>query len=104
MMKEYFKLQISKPKIIAPVSRIDDIKHLIRAGASELYGGVVDWAWNSKFGQYTEMNRRSAFGINANFHNMEEICEAVKISKDLGADFHLTLNALQIPQKYHPYL
>lgn len=103
MMKNE-RAQDVPPSIIAPVSCIEDVLPIIQAGAKEVYGGVIDSKWDRDFGQYVEMNRRSTFGEAANFKNCSELGDAVKMCADNGAEFHLTLNALFIPQKYHPYL
>ena len=91
-------------KIIAPVKTIESIYLFAKAGAKEFYGGVIDDVWDSILGQYIEMNRRSSFGLNANFLGIGKLCEAVHITNDLGCSFHLTLNALQIPQAYFSIL
>lgn len=103
-MKEKSEKYLKIPAIIAPVKRIDDILPIIQAGAKEIYGGIMDSEWDEILGQYVEMNRRSSYGKNANLSGFDELCEAVRICKENGAEFHLTMNALQIPQKYHGYI
>ncbi len=103
-MKHMDRIRSGIPTLIAPVKRSDDILPILRAGAKEVYGGIIDSKWDEEFGQYIEMNRRSAFGKKANMNGCDELCEAVRICKEHDAEFHLTLNALQIPQKYYSYL
>lgn len=103
-MKNNDRTNLKRPTIIAPVCNKDDILPILKAGAREVYGGVIDPAWDRDFGQYVEMNRRSTFGERANFTSYQELTEAVKICADNGAEFHLTVNALFISQKYHSYL
>ena len=96
-MKDIVRTRTGAPVIIAPVKRTEEILPILRAGAKEVYGGVMDSAWDEALGQYVEMNRRSAFGSAANLRDCSELCEAVRICTDQGAEFHFTLNALQIP-------
>lgn len=103
-MTQIVRTRPGTPVLIAPVKRTEDILPILRAGAKEVYGGVIDPAWDEALGQYIEMNRRSSFGSNANLIGCAELCKAVKLCKDHGAEFHFTLNALQIPEKYHTFL
>ena len=103
-MKDIVRTRTGAPVIIAPVKRTEEILPILRAGAKEVYGGVMDSAWDEALGQYVEMNRRSAFGSAANLRDCSELCEAVRICAEQGAEFHFTLNALQIPGKYYVYL
>ena len=103
-MKREYRMRLGMPVLIAPVKKTEDILPVLCAGAREVYGGIIDSKWNEALGQYVEMNRRSAFGEEANLNGCDELCKAVRICKDHGAEFHLTLNSLQIPQKYYSYL
>lgn len=103
-MNQKIRTQAGSPLIIAPVKCTEDILPILQAGAREVYGGVLDPAWEEDFGHYVEMNRRSAFGSKANLVGCDALREAVRICAGAGAEFHLTLNALQIPQRYHGYI
>ena len=99
-MNQKKRTREGKPLIIAPVKCVKDILPILQAGAGEVYGGVLDPAWEEDFGHYVEMNRRSTFGSKANLVGCDALREAVQICAEAGAEFHLTLNALQIPQRY----
>lgn len=103
-MKQKYRIRSGMPVLIAPIKSTEDILPVLHAGAKEVYGGIIDSKWNEDLGQYIEMNRRSAFGKFANMSGCDELCKAVRICKDNGAEFHFTLNALQIPQRYQYYL
>ena len=76
-MKDIVRTRTGAPVIIAPVKRTEEILPILRAGAKEVYGGVMDSAWDEALGQYVEMNRRSAFGSAANLRDCSELCEAL---------------------------
>lgn len=104
MKNDLFHERAKQPKIITPVRRVDDIIPLINAGAGEFYGGYVDKELQDLAGNYIEINRRSSYGAKANFESIEDLCEAVRICRANGVDFHLALNAPQIPEQYFRFL
>ena len=77
-------------KVLAPISRPDEVGMLLDAGASEVYGGVIPAAWTKKFSHAVWMSRR---GPAANLDDFAGLDEAVRAARDRGAGFHLALNA-----------
>lgn len=77
-------------KIVAPVSRLADIEPSARAGAHELYCGVVPPQWLSTFGS-AGSNRRAS----GNFADLAALEDAVKAAHAVGCTLSLVLNAQQ---------
>lgn len=77
-------------KIVAPVSRLADIEPSARAGAHELYCGVVPPQWLSTFGT-AGANRRAS----GNLADLETLAGAVEAAHAAGCTLSLVLNAQQ---------
>ncbi|HEY0941779.1 MAG TPA: U32 family peptidase [Steroidobacter sp.] len=77
-------------KIVAPISRIPDIEAVARAGANELYCGIVPREWLQAFGAATA-NRRPT----GNLASSEDLRCAVATAHEHGCTLALTLNAQQ---------
>lgn len=75
-------------KIVAPISRVEETAPMIRAGADELYCGIVPADWTERF-RSSGVNRR-AFG---NLGRYEDLAEVVRIAADLDASISLVMNA-----------
>lgn len=89
-------------KIIAPVKTKQYAEKLIMAGADELYGGVLDEAWQDRFGQFIEYNRRGSYGGKANISGWEELREILDCCRENDVRFFLTANALRIAGEQRP--
>lgn len=75
-------------KIVAPISRVDEVAAVAAAGAREIYCGIVPTDWTDRF-RSAGVNRR-AFG---NLTRYEELGEAIAIAADHGATISLVMNA-----------
>ncbi|CAA7611381.1 Peptidase U32 [Candidatus Terasakiella magnetica] len=75
-------------KIVAPISRVEEAEPMIRAGADELYCGIVPADWTERF-RSAGVNRR-AFG---NFSRYEDLAEVIRIAADAGGTVSLVMNA-----------
>lgn len=74
-------------KILSPVDKVEEVDELIKAGADELYCGVLttDWPY-----QTISINRRHE--KNASFETFEELGACVKTAHSHGVPVFLTLN------------
>ncbi|MBM7866234.1 U32 family peptidase [Heliobacterium gestii] len=75
-------------KLLAPLSRVDEVEMLIGSGAGELYCGLVPEAWTEKQGGW--LNRRSP---RASFTSWSSLAEAAHKAKKAGVPVYLTVNA-----------
>lgn len=91
-------------KITSPVKSKEYVERIIKAGAGELFGGVIDSEWQSTFGNYIEFNRRGSYGRQANCQSYQEIGEIIRIADEYGVEFDLTINALQVWEEQIPYI
>lgn len=91
-------------KITSPVKSKEYVERIIKAGAGELFGGVVDPAWQNTYGKYIEFNRRGSYGRQANCQSYQEIGEIIRIADEYGVEFDLTINALQVWEEQIPYI
>jgi collagenase-like PrtC family protease len=78
-----------KMKIVAPVSRLEEVELLARAGADELYCGVAPIGWAGKFPPIRTINRRPS----GNLANRDELARAVESAHAHGCTLSLVLNA-----------
>ena len=91
-------------KITSPVKSKEFVERIIKAGAGELFGGVIDPIWQNKYGKYIEFNRRGSYGKQGNCQSYQEIGEIIQIADDYGVEFDLTINALQMWEEQIPYV
>lgn len=77
-------------KIVAPISRIPDIEAVARAGANELYCGILPRQWLERFGA-ASANRRPT----GNLASCEALSCAITTAHEHGCTLALTLNAQQ---------
>ncbi|MAG58003.1 MAG: peptidase U32 [Planctomycetes bacterium] len=75
-------------KLVAPVSRHDEVEMLAAAGADELYCGVVPREWVDRFGTFG-VNRR----LFSNLKDLETLARVIDTAHELGRSVSLTLNA-----------
>ena len=71
-------------KITSPVKSKEFVERIIKAGAGELFGGVIDPIWQNKYGKYIEFNRRGSYGKQGNCQSYQEIGEIIQIADDYG--------------------
>jgi len=77
-------------KLLAPVSRLDEIEAIIEAGADELYCGVLPADWQQRYPAIS-ISRRQAQA--AHFKNFEELKSAIQIAHNLDTKIYFTFNA-----------
>lgn len=75
-------------RIVAPISRVEEVAPLAAAGAGEIYCGIVPTDWTDRF-RSAGVNRR-AFG---NLTRYEDLAEVVAIAAGHGAAVSLVMNA-----------
>lgn len=75
-------------KIVAPLSRADEAETLIRAGADELYCGIVPPDWTERF-RSSGANRRT-FG---NLSSYDDLAAVVETAARHGVAVSLVMNA-----------
>lgn len=76
-------------KILAPLSSLKEVNSIIKAGADEIYCGIIDEQLNSKY-KIPAVNRRPYSIWNLNSFN--ELKEVVKKSHYKGIPVYVTLN------------
>ncbi|MDD3345581.1 MAG: U32 family peptidase [Candidatus Omnitrophica bacterium] len=85
-------------RIVSPITKLDEAKPLIEAGADELYCGVLTEEENRDLTNICCLNRRpSSF---SNLRNFNELSCLVKIAKDSGVKVSLTLNEFYTKQQF----
>jgi collagenase-like PrtC family protease len=75
-------------KIVAPIAKVDEIEALSKAGADELYCGVLPTDWLGKFGDLNANRRPSG-----NLKSYAELEQAVHTAHASGCSLSLVLNA-----------
>ncbi|MBC7541477.1 MAG: U32 family peptidase [Candidatus Sericytochromatia bacterium] len=78
-------------KLLAPLSRVDEVEPLIRSGAEEIYCGLVPTAWVQTQATDDWLNRRNPNG--ANLHGLSELTSVVTQADAHDVPVFLTLNA-----------
>jgi putative protease len=78
-------------RILAPISRTNEVEILSRCGADEFYTGIMPRDWIEKFSPLVWTNRRGPF--TANFSQTSDLKEAVRIAHDLGKEVFIAFNA-----------
>jgi collagenase-like PrtC family protease len=77
-------------RIVAPISRVAEIEPVARAGANELYCGILPRQWVGRFSA-ANANRRPS----GNLADFAELESAVSAAHALGCTLALVLNAQQ---------
>lgn len=75
-------------KIVAPISRVEEVEPLAKAGASEIYCGIVPADWTERF-RSSGANRR-AFG---NLSSYDDLAAVTELAGRHGASVSLVMNA-----------
>lgn len=86
-------------KISAPISRLEEIPALLRAGANELYCGIVPPDWVTRFN--TGAVNRRYFG---NLPDYAALAQAVQATQAGGGALFLVLNAQHYGEDFHAAL
>jgi len=85
-------------KILSPFSRVKEVLPLVKAGADELYCGIVPAEWKEKFGMFDTLNRRE--GCRANFSCFDDLREAIRLSHGAGVPVFVVMNGLYTEKQY----
>ncbi len=80
-------------KILVPLKGEQEIESLQKAGADELYFGFTDEKWQQCFGEYSDINRMSAFKDVANRIPVSRLNDVVARIHSGGMAAYVTLNA-----------
>ncbi len=78
-------------RILAPFSKAEEVAKLVKAGAQELYCGVVDSQWEKSYTYVSSINLRH--DKIANLGSFNELREAVQSAHSMDAKVSLALNA-----------
>ena len=78
-------------RILAPLSRVEEVEVLSRCGADEFYTGIMPREWVETFSSSIWTNRRGP--VTANFEKESDFKEAVRIAHELGKEIFLAFNA-----------
>lgn len=76
-------------RIVAPISRLDEIEPVARAGANELYCGVAPGDWTKGARLIPTINRRPS----GNLANRADLAQAIETAHANGCALSLVLNA-----------
>lgn len=88
-------------KILAPLSSVDEVDRLVKAGADEIYCGIIDKETNSKY-NIPIVNRRPYKTSNLdNFSAMEEV---IKRSHDSNIPVYVTLNETVYTENQYEFI
>ena len=86
-------------RIVAPADSPGEVEALARAGAAELYCGVLPPEWAARYGDWDCLSRRQ--GSRANLSGIEELGQLAEAAAAAGVQAALALNvrysAAQIP-------
>lgn len=85
-------------KIIAPINSAKEVKEIIKAGASELYCGILPRNWLKKYTNIASPNRRDWRAANLTCYS--ELKEVVDIAHSYQVPVCLTLNAFYTQSQY----
>lgn len=88
-------------KLLSPVDKVEEVEQLIRAGADELYCGLLTPDWHNKY-IAGSINRRPGGG--ANFTTFEELQTCVDIARSHSVPVFLTLNEHYYTKEQYPFI
>ena len=77
-------------ELISPLTAAREVEPLVKAGATELYAGVLTRGWKDSFSTFVSNNDRDS--VVGNFSELEELREAVDRAHEFKVSVHLTLN------------
>lgn len=85
-------------KILAPVNKSGEVEKIIKAGADELYCGVLPDSWMKKYTNVASPNRRE--WTSANLPDFQELKKVVDIAHTYHIPVYLAMNAFYTEQQY----
>lgn len=88
-------------KIVAGLGCIDDYIRLVKAGADEVFAGVVPHTWNKKYGTLFPLNRREVLYYNVQINSLEDMKILKKMVDVYKVPVTITFNYLYyLPEQY----
>ena len=88
-------------KVLAPVDKVGEAEEVIRAGADELYCGVLSAEWSQEY-SIAAINRRPA--RICNFESFDELRNCVEIAHSYDVPVSLTINEHYYTREQYPLL
>jgi putative protease len=88
-------------RLLSPVDKVEEVEEIIKAGANELYCGVLTSEWHDKY-IAGSINRRPGGG--ANFTSFDELRICVEIAHSYNIPVLLALNEHYYTQKQYPLI
>ena len=88
--------------IVSPISRVEEVKLVISAGAKELYCGVLTKEERTRYTTVGSLNRYPA--IPANLNGFSELEEVIKIAHSNNALVSFVLNEFYSQNQYSSVL
>jgi putative protease len=85
-------------KILAPVNKSQEVERIIKAGADEIYCGVLPDNWLNKYTNVASPNRRE--WRSANLPGFEELKRVVDIAHTCRVPVYLAVNAFYTEEQY----
>jgi collagenase-like PrtC family protease len=85
-------------KILAPVNKSGEVERIIKAGADEIYCGVLPDSWMKKYTNVASPNRREWTA--ANLKDFGELGKVVDIAHTYHIPVYLTVNAFYTEEQY----
>ena len=90
--------------ILVPINDTSQIAEYVSVGASEFYMGFQSKDWLNKFGAFSDLNRMSGFGKDANQNSIDSIQNAVTVTHSFEASLYITINAAFYTEAQYRYL
>ncbi|NSL51406.1 peptidase U32 family protein [Calidifontibacillus erzurumensis] len=88
-------------KVLAPISRLEEVDMLVSSGAEEFYVGFIPYEWVTSFTSGIWMNRRAP---QASIPSFEEFASLVDRAHTYGVEVFMTLNAPYYVEVQYPIL
>lgn len=79
-------------KIFAPINNVDETEALIKAGADELYCGVVPKEWDEKYSRMFSINRRHHYANQ--LKDFESLNKIIELAHKNDVQVYVTMNNL----------
>ncbi len=79
-------------KIFAPINNVKETEALIKAGADELYCGVVPKEWDEKYSRMFSINRRHHYANQ--LKDFESLSKIIKLAHQNDVQVYVTMNNL----------
>lgn len=85
-------------EILSPLSSKEEVLPIIKAGADELYCGIIPPEWVEKYSALEILSRRG--GLESNFASYNELQETISIAHSMRARVFITLNVPYVSKQY----